>query len=412
MLFCALEIFDPTQMPSSVGEWEEQCQFYGRDEIELLAERFGKPIHGDTHLHPALIRPAIFKNQWEVCKQHLWTAWMSYLDQEPAIMERAVSRNRESVSMAQERLRASFVDDTYKSLLLTNSFPEVLVIAGMWRVLFLSSVEPERGFSLMALIKTKLRNSLYTETLDALMQIAANGPPMSDHSAVDAVLNKAYVHWVAARKRNVRKSHPGVAGRPYKQHTTESAEVVLEAVSRERADAFADLPLAARMMRVTDSVEEAHLEVESGNNNGVAIIPTQEELYMGVGPFQPSLDFPSVLPSPELGWDPSKFMWRNRRLAHKFDDGWYLGSFQGKVTEGENKGKWEFFYQCSRERFAHVLATDQYGMDSIWVIVERSTSTLSKEMASSTCYEETTTSNATTNEANKEEDVLAHLCPY
>ena len=55
-------------------------------------------------------------------------------------------------------------------------------------VLCLSTVWYERGFSLMALIKTKLRNCMNTETLDALMMIAANGPLMSDTDAVNALI--------------------------------------------------------------------------------------------------------------------------------------------------------------------------------------------------------------------------------
>ena len=63
-------------------------------------------------------------------------------------------------------------------------------------------------------------------------------------------------------------------------------------------------------------------------------LPTQRELYRAVAPFAPLPDH-EVLPAPSAdewkAWAASRRTsdWTNYRIAHKFDDGWYLGTFRG-----------------------------------------------------------------------------------
>ena len=71
-------------------------------------------------------------------------------------------------------------------LLKDSSLSSIKKLACFYLVLCLSTVWCERGFSLMALIKTKLRNGLGTETLDAFMMITSNGPRIRDRPAVTA----------------------------------------------------------------------------------------------------------------------------------------------------------------------------------------------------------------------------------
>ena len=51
----------------------------------------------------------------------------------------------------------------------------------------------ERGFSLLARIKTKLRNRLNILTVDSLMMITSNGPEMSDADAMMTLLDESCV---------------------------------------------------------------------------------------------------------------------------------------------------------------------------------------------------------------------------
>ena len=61
-------------------------------------------------------------------------------------------------------------------------FPNMIKLMAISRVLPVSSVECERGFSKQNLIKTRLRCSLSIELLDKLMRVSINGPklPASD----------------------------------------------------------------------------------------------------------------------------------------------------------------------------------------------------------------------------------------
>ena len=105
----------------------------------------------------------------------------------------------------------------------SSTFNGIKPLVQLWPVLCISTVVCERGFSLMSAVKTKARNKLKTATLSNLMQIAANGPAFPDRRAdppstvLAQLIEDALEHWKMAAKRNIRKSHPGVAGRKKKR---------------------------------------------------------------------------------------------------------------------------------------------------------------------------------------------------
>ena len=57
--------------------------------------------------------------------------------------------------------------------------PTLDILVCVWLTTCMSSVWCERGFSLMNLIKNRLRNSLTTTLLDDLMMINLNGPKLN-----------------------------------------------------------------------------------------------------------------------------------------------------------------------------------------------------------------------------------------
>jgi hypothetical protein len=63
-------------------------------------------------------------------------------------------------------------------------------------VIPLSTVECERNFSKMNLIKTEVRNQLDAETLGALMNISINGPDASEFS-----FHQAFKIWQQHKQR-------------------------------------------------------------------------------------------------------------------------------------------------------------------------------------------------------------------
>ena len=101
-------------------------------------------------------------------------------------------------SLKQEGLS---LEDGYRKVLASDSLPDVKRLACFFLVLCLSTVWCERGFSLMAQIKTKLRKCMNIETLDALMMISSNGPKLSDKEAILKLIDEAFAHWLARQKR-------------------------------------------------------------------------------------------------------------------------------------------------------------------------------------------------------------------
>ena len=58
-------------------------------------------------------------------------------------------------------------------------YPNLCILAAVGLVLPLSTVDCERGFSDLKLIKTPLRNRLCVSTLESLLWIAIEGPPLT-----------------------------------------------------------------------------------------------------------------------------------------------------------------------------------------------------------------------------------------
>ena len=397
-LLMALEIFDLVALPATFDEWDQQRALYGRDEVGQLMEHYGKP---QTSRHsgvtyPALVRPDIFRNEWELFREKMAEAWYTYLASETPTLSaskreearRAVIVSFYAIYIEEDRFpevgSARLSVPVYVSLPHppTTALAQVTILASIWLIEVLSSVECERGFSLMNLIKTKLSNRMNVATLDARLQVAANGPPIQDHAAVEAILEAAYAIWVSSCKRNIRKSHPGVAGRKPKANrpSMASMEAELGSVGRDRADDMDAAPHVVRTLRGDDSGEEGDLDDGNGaeGTHGVPP-PTQAELYASVAPFAPASE-ETVLPPPESTFDPTTFNWVRRRVAHKFDDGWYRGTYRRtcpSTAAQEYIGKHEFFYQGKNSKGEpyrtleyHEFPLDEYGMDKLWVIVE------------------------------------------
>ena len=328
-VLAALEIFDPTQMPVTRAEWDGQRALYGLEEMHTLFSQFGMPRAVENGaVMPAIVRRDRLDHEWEVCRERLWQSWQDHLLLEPMLLAAEAAKGA-SVSAAQREVRMAFTDQVWKSIFQTGMYPEVATLAKLWCIVCHSTVPCERGFSDMALIKTRLRNRLNVPTLDDLMQISSDGPPMSDHDGVCAIIKEAYLHWIAARKRNMMKSHPGVAGRR-RMAASKSAEV--SALDREREEAERDLPSFVKEMRGLAPGDGK--ELEGDGEEDVESSPTtntpsegEEDLYAGVPPYPTLLHGAQaadwvVQATPDADWDPAAISWTNQRIAHKWADGW------------------------------------------------------------------------------------------
>ena len=102
---------------------------------------------------------------------------------------------------------------------------------------------------------------------------------------------------------------------------------------------------------------------------------TTEEIQTSHGPFNPPPGW-AILPKPAptaAEWvDMIKTFkkghgfWRGKRIAHIFDDGWDMGTFQQR-----EKLHLVFFYSSDSTKFAHSLSLDDWGVSKVWVIVEK-----------------------------------------
>jgi len=63
---------------------------------------------------------------------------------------------------------------------LRDMFPQLTKLSTIAILIPISTAECEHAFSSMNCIKTELRNRLRTSTLDSLMRISIEGPPLSD----------------------------------------------------------------------------------------------------------------------------------------------------------------------------------------------------------------------------------------
>ena len=163
----------------------------------------------------ALTDPSKSRSQWPILRAMLFRARLA--------MSSGVSR-----------------EGAYKQVLEGDLLPEAKIMLSVFLVLCLSTVWCERGFSCMAMIKTKLHNCMNMDTLDALMMIAMNGPDFDDPAAVDALLDDALEHWKKKAKRNIKKSHPGVAGRKKKNARTVELSDLLQAAARAETSTVPD----------------------------------------------------------------------------------------------------------------------------------------------------------------------------
>ena len=377
-LMTALEIFDPRLLPQSRSAWKQCNATYGAKEMEVLCAEFGK-VHVTTPItkqkqrsasltHEAVVRASIVRHEWELLRNQLFDAWIGHLQDNAPL----------ATPDAREMAIDAFIDSFYKPILEGASYKELRILVAIWRVQLLSSVECERGFSMMALIKTKLSNRMSATILDARMQISIEGPPLNESDGLlSAIIDDAIERWKEVCKRNVRKSHPGVAGR--KPKAVRDVRVLAQSsLARSESDHNATVPTAVRIMQTDefdDQDDEDYSVPSADGDHGEdrLDLPSQEEILGAVAPFRPPEGW-QVEPAPPTGdWKPEKHAWSGLKIAHKFDNGWSrcLGTYKelyggyDKKCKGRHKVKYTDGYDGY-----HELAAQTYGMCGLWVILK------------------------------------------
>ena len=156
-------LFDPLKLPA---ESDEAFKNYGDCQLEHLSTKYGSGDKAD------------------IDKEALLSEW--------AMLKPLISQKYRHESCRQFLTLIS-TDATLRSL-----FPNFSKIASIARILPISTAECERCFSAMKRVKTVLRNRLETDTLERLLRICLEGPPL-----VDFNFEKAADLWGSLRQRRI-----------------------------------------------------------------------------------------------------------------------------------------------------------------------------------------------------------------
>jgi hypothetical protein len=225
----------------------------------------------------------------------------------------------------------------------------------------------------MAIIKSKLRNCLHIPTVDAHMMVASNGPPISDHAAVNKIVDTAIDHWEKLVKRNANRSHVGTA-RPKKKKNTMKLSDLLLGQARDARRLTDDGPPLCEEDEEPDNPEVRRAEQGLLEED----VDLKAQLQLAIGPFMIPDGFQQV-PKPscasQMAWALmcKGSFWRGKRIAHIAADGWHAGTFRRKyVGTGATPDEgWVFYCRDTRLQYIHRLLIDDYGLTLAWIIIEK-----------------------------------------
>jgi len=173
----AFSIFDPCNVPK---ENEPGFLTYGDKHIATLANFLYDGKDGDCRIR----EEAKLEAQWMMLK---------FLIRCPRRHAKIKEANAGQMTST----------EWFINKLLTNrnafrSYSEVLKLAEIGAVIPVSNAWPERGASSMKHIKSRLRSSLKSDLLNALMQVAVNGPPVLESLPV---LETAVKNWLGRKNK-------------------------------------------------------------------------------------------------------------------------------------------------------------------------------------------------------------------
>ena len=163
----AFSIFDPQKVLSSSASDGDELTIYGQEKLEHLKNAYGGGGNPD-------IDCAECAGEWESLK-------------------RLFTNNFSDHSMRQ--MTSLLSTDTS----LQDMYPNLSKVASIAALVPVSTAECERSFSTMNRVKTKLRNRMSTSTLDSLIRISMEGPPLSQFN-----FERAADIWGTLRNRRLR----------------------------------------------------------------------------------------------------------------------------------------------------------------------------------------------------------------
>ena len=109
-------------------------------------------------------------------------------------------------------------------------FSQLVYIAEVCLTLPVSNAWPERGFSAMKIVKTRLRSSLKNDMLNSLLQVLINGPEVAKSGAI---IKAAVKIWLADKKRYKTSQQPKKVTNEFGTQTTQTDQQAVEEMEQE-----------------------------------------------------------------------------------------------------------------------------------------------------------------------------------
>nr|XP_006813847.1 PREDICTED: zinc finger protein 862-like [Saccoglossus kowalevskii] len=163
----AFDILVPSKLPDN----EDQIAEYGTAEIEKLSEFFGTEKASTTCVDPPVCKTAVI-NEWSIFKH-----------------------------VMHKYRQQSFTDfwewvlNKYKS-----AYPNICILATICLTCPVTSVNVERGFFRYNIVKTALRNSLYTKSVNTLLMVKIEGPDLTEFN-----FDNSFQLWCSKKDRRALK---------------------------------------------------------------------------------------------------------------------------------------------------------------------------------------------------------------
>ncbi|KAK3258580.1 hypothetical protein CYMTET_32380 [Cymbomonas tetramitiformis] len=216
----------------------------------------------------------------------------------------------------------------------------------------------------MGIIKTALRNSMYPDTLSALMMCSINGPELKEKAAVHALVLRAYKKWEAVKARTPSRS----SSASRKKTTWRGKNLTKQ--HRAPIDILSGADDGEIERMVVDGASACTLPAEEEEGvDAPADVDANLELSWCLLDFTPPEGW-LVVPDAPLHVT-HKVLKKAAKIAHRFADKWYIGKFRYISQTGCEKGLKVVYYSDDGLLYFHNLAIEEYGTKGKWVILKK-----------------------------------------
>ena len=225
------------------------------------------------------------------------------------------------------------------------------------------------------------------------MECYLNGPRHKEKELCARLFQEVFMMWAGIKRRvpqrgsNTSRTRVRKKGRVINE-TVGLTSAVIDLTARAVADQVGATPSIELHSDDDDSEEDgsdddeqedAYMGGAVGDDNGTPGEITAT-LLAAVGPYRVPVGW-NVQSTPPTTI--SKGQFANAKVAHRFTNKWWLGTWKGKVTTGESKGMFNVQFPTEDDPrvsilWACVLNKEHYGPEGTWCIVRRETAAQKK----------------------------------